>query len=417
MLDARREEEPGKTVPSRTVAISWGATTNGEVRACARSLRCEGEDEDVRDVVRLVDGTEEKDEAEDAEKEMIRALLSGRAGGGEDVILVDWLTERVARLLIITYRRNLYFVTFDDEGDCVSPVPSMSKVWIPLESLWAEVEWNTYPEPRSHSREQLCMDESSSEVLPKQQGYDPSPSTRVPSLKISAYSPNRSPPCPSPTPSLSSFTENPTTPPALFSFTESCKKDRVFEGEITDHESAFAYFVRFLEKHKCFDKVNVKHSYPSMHNGHALVGIEECLKILSDADSIAFLTQCSIRRSWTASPSTVADPKGLRKYRFYSRHNLNLASPDLYTLRAVGTQLRNPIEKTTLIVMHPDTGAVDSSMDLILLDSHPGEDILNRQAGWAALTGTSDFSIIGAHSSPDNECETLAFNLVVDRRL
>ncbi|KAH8115559.1 hypothetical protein DFH11DRAFT_1291712 [Phellopilus nigrolimitatus] len=81
----------------------------------------------------------------------------------EDVILVDWLAERVARLLIpisasiksmkITYRRNLYFVTFDDEGDYVSPVSSMSKVWIPLESLWAEVERNTYPEPRSHNRD------------------------------------------------------------------------------------------------------------------------------------------------------------------------------------------------------------------------------------------------------------------------
>ncbi|KAH8113685.1 hypothetical protein DFH11DRAFT_315682 [Phellopilus nigrolimitatus] len=79
----------------------------------------------------------------------------------EDVILVDWLAGRVARLLIpistsiksmtITYQRNLHFVTFDDEGDYVIPVPSMSKVLIPLESLWSEVERRAYPEPHSHN--------------------------------------------------------------------------------------------------------------------------------------------------------------------------------------------------------------------------------------------------------------------------
>ncbi|KAH8111231.1 hypothetical protein DFH11DRAFT_651260 [Phellopilus nigrolimitatus] len=78
----------------------------------------------------------------------------------EDVILVDWLAGRVARLLIptsasiksmkITYLRNLHFVTFDDEGDYVVPGPSISKIFIPLESLWIEMARSTYAQPRSH---------------------------------------------------------------------------------------------------------------------------------------------------------------------------------------------------------------------------------------------------------------------------
>ncbi|KAH8113686.1 Acetokinase family-domain-containing protein [Phellopilus nigrolimitatus] len=325
------------------------------------------------------------------------------------------------------------------------------------------------------------------------------------SLKISAYAPNPSynPALPSSHPVsflLHATIANPATPPALFSFnaassdvsTELRKKDKVPEGEITDHESAFAYFVRFLEKYTCFDKTHVKHvchrvvhggDYPGpvrissksyhhieslsdlapLHNGRALVVIEECLKILPDADSIAFfdsmfhstLPDCVAK--YAIDPS-VADPKGLRKYGF---HGLSYS----YILRAVATQLKKPIEKTTLIVMHLGAGAsvcaiqdgrsIDTSMGLTPLDGLPGatraghvdpslifhytshvsaisrkaaeaeaveitnaEDILNRHAGWAALTGTSDFSVIAERAgSPDHPRETLAFDLLVDRIL
>ncbi|KAH8116683.1 hypothetical protein DFH11DRAFT_1687606 [Phellopilus nigrolimitatus] len=275
----------------------------------------------------------------------------------------------------ITYRRNLYFVAFDDEDDYVFPVPSMSKVWIPLESLWAEVERNTYPEP-------------------------------LPSPQISAYAPNRSYNT-ALSPSTSS-TENPAIAPALFSFTESRKKGRVPEGEITDHESAFAYFARFLEKHTssmcvtvlytvaailvpCASRENSYHHIESLsdlarlHSGRALVVIEKCLKSIFHSTLPDYVARCAIDPVDTSMGLTSLD--GLPGATRAGHVNPLLIFHYTSHVSAIS---RNAAEAETVEI----TSA---------------EYVLNRQAGWAALTGTLDFSII------DHPCETPAFNPVVDR--
>ncbi|THH08011.1 hypothetical protein EW145_g2996 [Phellinidium pouzarii] len=287
-----------------------------------------------------------------------------------------------------------------------------------------------------------------------------------------------------------------TTLPARFSFaaavldisSKKIKKEEV--DEIKDHESGFQYFVRFLTEHTCLEKRHIRHvchrvvhggDYPGpvliscesyhhieslsdlapLHNGRALIVIEACLKIIPDADSIAFfdsmfhvsLPNCV---STYAIDQSVAVSKGLRKYGF---HGLSYS----YILRAVAAHLNKPIEKTTLVVMHLGSGAsvcairdgksVDVSMGLTPLDGLPGatrsgevdpslifhytnsasrisrraaesveitdaEEILNKHSGWKALAGTEDFAVIAERAgSVDYPKETLAFELLIDRIL
>ncbi|EJD06947.1 uncharacterized protein FOMMEDRAFT_75634 [Fomitiporia mediterranea MF3/22] len=321
------------------------------------------------------------------------------------------------------------------------------------------------------------------------------------SLKISVFSPNTSYDSSSPFSEpvsllLTSSIENLTSPPAHFSFSAavpgvSDKKLKNAEvHEIKDHESGFAYFVRFLAENTRFEKDHVKHvchrvvhggDYPGpvlistesyhhieslsdlapLHNGRALNVIEACLKILPNADSIAFfdsmfhstLPDCVAKY---AINQDVAGSKGLRKYGF---HGLSYS----YIVRAVAGYLKKPIDKMSIVVMHLGSGAsvcaikdgksVDTSMGLTPLDGLPGatrsghvdpslifhytntaarisrqaaeaveiteaEEILNKESGWAALAGTTNFAQIAERAGKkEYPNETLAFDLFVDRIL
>ncbi|KAH8103678.1 hypothetical protein DFH11DRAFT_1520697 [Phellopilus nigrolimitatus] len=105
-----------------------------------------------------------------------------------------------------------------------------------------------------------------------------------------------------------------------------------------------------------------------LHNGRAPVVIEECLKILPDADSIAFfdsmfhsmLPYCVVK--YAIDPS-VADPKGLRKYGF---HGLSYS----YILRAVATRSSKRQSRRQPLFLRGCS--VDTSMELTPLDGLPG---------------------------------------------
>ncbi|KAI5117649.1 hypothetical protein M0805_001305 [Coniferiporia weirii] len=274
------------------------------------------------------------------------------------------------------------------------------------------------------------------------------------SLKISVFSPNpnysssSSPDVEPVTLLLNASVENLTALPARFSFAAKdpgiskklLKKEEV--REIKDHESAFSYFVGFLAEHTHFHEGNITH-------------------ILPDADSVAFfdsmfhatLPECVVKY---AIDQSIANPKGLRKYGF---HGISYS----YILRSASAYLKKPTGNTTLIVMHLGSGAsvcaikdgksIDTSMGLTPLDGLPGatrsghvdaslifhytnqashisrqaaeaveitdaEEILNKNAGWNALAGTSDFSVIAERANtPEHPRETLAFDLLVDRIL
>lgn len=147
----------------------------------------------------------------------------------------------------------------------------------------------------------------------------------------------------------------------------------------------------------------------------------------------------------------VAKERGLRKYGF---HGLSYS----FILRAVAQHLKKPEEETSLIALHLGSGAsacaikngksIDTSMGLTPVSGLPGgsrsgdidpslvfhytseaaklspsstkdlhistaEEILNKQSGWKALTGTSDFAEIAKPDAPATH--KLAFDLFLDR--
>jgi len=196
-----------------------------------------------------------------------------------------------------------------------------------------------------------------------------------------------------------------------------------------------------------------------LHNANSLMVIKICIKILPESESIAFFDSMFHSTlpdyvSTYALDQSIAGPKGLRKYGF---HGLSYS----FILRSVARHLQKPIAKTTLIVMHLGSGAsmcaikdgksLDTSMGLTPLDGLPGatrsghvdpslifhytsdvsrisrsateamhislaEEILHKQSGWAALTGTTNFATIVEQSS-SSPSHALAFNLFVDRVL
>jgi acetate kinase len=198
-----------------------------------------------------------------------------------------------------------------------------------------------------------------------------------------------------------------------------------------------------------------------LHNGAALSVIHATLEHLPKATSIAYFDTTFHRTipphisTYPLDPS-IAEPRGLKKYGF---HGLSYA----YILRSVSRYLGKPPSKVSLIVLHLGSGAsacaiengksLDTSMGLTPLHGLPGatragaldpatifhytnkagrishdksqavsvdvteaEEILNKKAGWKALTGTSDFGeIVKGMANDDNK--KLAFDLFVDRIL
>ncbi|KAJ5728481.1 Acetate/Proprionate kinase [Penicillium malachiteum] len=196
-----------------------------------------------------------------------------------------------------------------------------------------------------------------------------------------------------------------------------------------------------------------------LHNFSALEIIRLCRKELPSVPSITFFDS-AFHQTMPLHVKTypinqkIAQANGLRKYGF---HGISYS----FILRSVAQFLGKPAEKTNLIAMHIGSGAsicaikdgksIDTSMGLTPLAGLPGatrsgsidpslvfhytneagklspasttemhistaEEILNKQSGWKALTGTTDFAEI-AVEHPPTEAHKLAFEILVDRIL
>ena len=194
-----------------------------------------------------------------------------------------------------------------------------------------------------------------------------------------------------------------------------------------------------------------------LHNSAALAIVRSCIKGLPKAKNIAFFdssfhsTIPEAVRTYPIDPA-VAKQNKLRKYGF---HGISYE----FISRSVADFMGKKQEETSIIALHLGSGAsacairngksIDNSMGLTPLAGLPGatrsgsidpslifhfthnagkpsisstknmhisqaEEILNKQSGWKALTGTTDFGHIA--SSQDPACK-LAFDLFVDRIL
>ncbi|EER26378.1 hypothetical protein D8B26_003254 [Coccidioides posadasii str. Silveira] len=194
-----------------------------------------------------------------------------------------------------------------------------------------------------------------------------------------------------------------------------------------------------------------------LHNTASLDIIRTCLNEIPGAKSVAYF-DTTFHRSLPdyikAYPihQEVARSNWLRKYGF---HGISYS----FILRSVAEFLKKPVELTNIIALHLGSGAsvcairggksIDTSMGLTPLSGLPGatrsgdidptlvfhytseacklsssstkdmhltqaEEILNKQAGWGAIAGTTDFSKI-ATDSPETDMHKLAFDIFVDR--
>ncbi|KAJ5894142.1 Acetate/Proprionate kinase [Penicillium taxi] len=194
-----------------------------------------------------------------------------------------------------------------------------------------------------------------------------------------------------------------------------------------------------------------------LHNLSSLEIVRHCKTELPKVKSITFFDSAFHHTipepvCTYAINQEVAKANGLRKYGF---HGISYS----FIMRSVAQFLNNPIEKTNLIVMHLGSGAsicairngqsIDTSMGLTPLMGLPGatrsgdidpslvfhytneagklspastkdmhismaENILNKQSGWKALTGTTNFAEI-AVANPPTKAHKLAFDIFVDR--
>ena len=167
-------------------------------------------------------------------------------------------------------------------------------------------------------------------------------------------------------------------------------------------------------------------------------------------DSAFHATMPDCVKTYAIDPQ-MAKKKGLRRYGF---HGLSYS----YVLRETARHLNKPVKETSIIALHLGSGAsacaikhgqsVDTTMGLTPVSGLPGgtrsgdidpslvfhytsnvgklspsstsdlhiskaEEILNKQSGWKALTGTSDFSEIAKPDAPDTH--KLALDIFVDR--
>jgi len=194
-----------------------------------------------------------------------------------------------------------------------------------------------------------------------------------------------------------------------------------------------------------------------LHNANSLGIVQTCVRDFSGARNVA----CFDSQFHSSLPphirtypidQKVAKSNHLRKYGF---HGLSYA----FVTRATADFLRKPAAELNLIALHLGSGASacaikggkswDTSMGLTPLAGLPGatrsggvdpslvfhyasdvgrlspastkdlhisraEEILNKEAGWKALTGTTNFGAIAAASDSDPKMR-LAFDLFVDR--
>lgn len=196
------------------------------------------------------------------------------------------------------------------------------------------------------------------------------------------------------------------------------------------------------------------------HNAGALTIVKAVHEHLPAATNIAFFDSTfhsTIPEHIRTYPidQKVAKHNKLRKYGF---HGLSYS----FITRAVAEALHKPQDQLNIIALHLGSGAsacciqggksLDTSMGLTPLAGLPGatrsgsvdpslifhfthsagklsrgstkgmhiteaEQILNKESGWKALTGTTDFGVISTKADEgDRDCK-LAFDLVVDKIL
>ncbi|KAI9731652.1 MAG: hypothetical protein M1818_007782 [Claussenomyces sp. TS43310] len=192
-----------------------------------------------------------------------------------------------------------------------------------------------------------------------------------------------------------------------------------------------------------------------LHNAPALQIIDSCIRILPTSNNVAYFDS-QFHQTIPPHISTypidpeIAERSKLRKYGF---HGISYA----FITRSVAEYLGKPLSETNLIALHLGSGAsacaivggksMDTSMGLTPLAGLPGatrsgsidpslvfhyasnvgklspsstkhlhiseaEEILNKRAGWKALTGTTDFGKISTSSDPKMK---LAMDIFVDR--
>ncbi|RDB26332.1 putative acetate kinase [Hypsizygus marmoreus] len=206
---------------------------------------------------------------------------------------------------------------------------------------------------------------------------------------------------------LTSSISNISAPPATFAFNGT--SEPVSETDITDHASAFAYFLSRLDgkdgenrteiRHIChrvvhggdfttrvviddnsYNRIQSLSDLAPLHNGAALSVIKACIKNIPESTSIAYFDSAFHRSipphiSTYAIDQAIATQRGLKKYGF---HGLSYS----FILRAVSRFLQKPSSSLNLIVLHLGSGAsacaiqagksLDTSMGLTPLSGLPG---------------------------------------------
>ncbi|KAH7326677.1 Acetokinase family-domain-containing protein [Stachybotrys elegans] len=192
-----------------------------------------------------------------------------------------------------------------------------------------------------------------------------------------------------------------------------------------------------------------------LHNSAALAIVDACMKELPQASNVAcfdtvFHTTIPAHIYTYPIDPDVAKKNQLRKYGF---HGLSYS----FITRSVAEFLGKEAKELNMIALHLGSGAsacaikgghsLDTSMGLTPLAGLPGatrsgsidpslvfhytstagklapasteqlhiseaEQILNKESGWKALTGTTDFGSIASSDDPQHK---LAFDLFVDR--
>ncbi|EME84601.1 uncharacterized protein MYCFIDRAFT_133476 [Pseudocercospora fijiensis CIRAD86] len=197
-----------------------------------------------------------------------------------------------------------------------------------------------------------------------------------------------------------------------------------------------------------------------LHNAGALAIVKavhannEKVTNVAFFDSAFHATIAKATRTY-AIDQKVAEKNKLRKYGF---HGISYQ----FITRSVAEYLSKPKDKLNIIALHLGSGAsacavkhgqsLDNTMGLTPLAGLPGatrsgdidpslifhfthdagrlssssskgmhitqaEQILNKEAGWQSLTGTTDFGVISKNAQEGDETCKLAFDLLVDRIL
>lgn len=192
------------------------------------------------------------------------------------------------------------------------------------------------------------------------------------------------------------------------------------------------------------------------HNASAVAIIQSCMKQLPNVKNIASFDSAFHQHmpeyvKTYAIDQKIAKEKGLRKYGF---HGISYS----YITRTVADYLHKKSSELSIIALHLGSGAsacairngqsIDTSMGLTPVSGLPGgsrsgdidpslifhytstaskmspsstkdlhisqaEEILNKQSGWKALAGTTDFSKIAEPNAPPSH--KLTFDIFLDR--